>query len=105
MPKSPRPQRSSAQIRRILSELEGSGLSQREFARSRNIPLSTLGNWLRKHRAASAPSEIGKIISVGSIAELSPVLEIEFPGGEILRVGTGCPGEDLRTVIAELRRC
>ena len=32
-------------------------------------------------------------------------IEIELPGGEILRVSAGCRTEDLRAVLAELRRC
>lgn len=105
MPTTRRKSRSSAQIREILTELKHSGLSQREFALRRNLPLSTLTNWLRKHRTTSAVPNQPEIIPVGRICDPSPVLEIEFPGGEILRIGNGCLGEDLRTVLAELRRC
>jgi len=43
MPK--RRSRNATQTRKILAELNESGLSQREFARIRNIPLSTLSSW------------------------------------------------------------
>lgn len=105
MPKSKRRSRSAAQIRKILTELSESGLSQREFALSRSIPLSTLCSWLRKHRPAIAQAQSPEVIPVGTFFEPAPVLEIEFPGGEILRLGAGVRGEDLRTALAELRRC
>lgn len=107
MPKSKRRSRSAAQIRKILVDLSESGLSQREFAFSRHIPLSTLCSWLRKHRPAiaQAPAQSPEVIPVGTFFEPAPVLEIEFPGGEILRLGAGVRGEDLRTALAELRRC
>lgn len=105
MPAKKRKFRSIAQIREILAELRGSGLSQRDFALSRNLPLSTLTYWIRKHGPTPPVPNQPEIIPVGRICDPSPVLEIEFPGGEILRIGNGCLGEDLRTVLAELRRC
>jgi len=97
--------RSAPQIRKILNELKESGLSQREFALKRNIPLSTLSSWLRKDRAAVARPEFPEVIPVGMISEAPSMLEIEFPGGEVLRICSGCPSQDLRRVLAELRRC
>ena len=105
MPKSKRKFRSAAQIRKVLNELKESGLSQREFALNRKIPLSTLSSWLRKDRSAVNTADVQDVIPIGTISGPSPMIEIEFVGGEILRVGAGCCGEDLRTILAELRRC
>ena len=105
MPKTKRKQRSAANIRKILNDLQESGLSQREFALNRDIPLSTLCHWLGKHRRAIRTPELPTVIPVGTIPEPLSELVIEFPSGEVLRIGAGCRGEDLRCVLQELRRC
>jgi len=105
MAKTKRRYRSAAQIRKILAELRESGLSHREFAVSHNIPLSTLSSWLGKHRREVTTDNSPEVIPVGTVCESPPPLEIEFPGGEILRIGNGCRSRDLRCVLAELRRC
>ena len=105
MLKSKRKFRNKAQIRKILNELKESGLSQREFALKRNIPLSTLSSWLRKGRPAITRPELPEVIPVGTICEAPSFLEIEFPGGEVLRIYGGCPSQDLRRAVVELRRC
>lgn len=105
MPKVKRPCRTTAEIHSILSDLEQSGQSRRHFSINRNIPLSTLQSWIHKHGFAAFPS-LPEVIPVGALpSEPSAPIEIEFPGGEILRLGPGCRGEDLRTVLSELRRC
>lgn len=106
MPDSKRKRRSTRQIRKILDELTESGLSQREFARHHDIPLSTITNWLRKHRQVGATALAQQeVIPVGTISEPPVPLEIEFPGGEVLRIGSDCSMQSLRRVLAELRRC
>ena len=104
MPKPKRQRRTTAEIRTILSDLEVSNQSRRQFASSRNIPLSTLQVWIRKHRSTVA-ADLPDVIPVGTFCESASPIEIEFVGGEILRLGPGCSGEDLRTVLTELRRC
>ena len=104
MPKTKRPRRSIAEIHSLLSDLAGSGLSRSQFASNRTIPLSTLQSWIRKHGSASV-SFLPEVIPVGTLADPVPAIEIEFPGGEILRCGPGCRGEDLEMVLAKLRRC
>lgn len=105
MPDSKRKRRSTRQIREILNELAESDLSQREFARSRDVPLSTLTNWLRKHHPVGEVARAQEVIPVGTISAPPVPLEIEFPGGEVLRIGSDCRSQDLRRVLAELRRC
>ena len=103
MPQPERKRRTAAEIHSILSDLTESGLSQRHFAATGHIPLSTLQSWIRKY-GLPAPS-MPKVIRVGTLPDLAASLEIEFPGGEILRCGPGFRSEDLRTVLSELRRC
>ena len=105
MAKTKRKRRSTTDIRKILQELQESGVSQREFAFKHGIPLSTLCNWLGKHRRAIRTPELPTVIPVGTLPEPQSELVIEFPGGEVLRIGAGCRGEDLRCVLQELRRC
>jgi hypothetical protein len=40
----------SAEMRRVLEEFKGSGLSRREFCQQRSIPLTTFDYWRGKHR-------------------------------------------------------
>lgn len=104
MAKPKRQLRAGAEIQAILTDLGNSGLSQREFAGSRDIPLSTLQSWIRKYRSV-AVHDLPEVIAVGTFSgSLSP-FEIEFPSGEILRLGSGVHGEDLKLVLQELRRC
>lgn len=104
MPKTKRPRRTIDEIHSILSDLAESGQSRRHFAASHRIPLSTLQSWIRKHGSPAVPS-LPDVIPVGTLPDPVPAIEIELPGGEILRCGPGCRGEDLRAVLSELRRC
>ena len=104
MPKTKRPRRTIAEIRSILCDLEKSGQSQLQFSSKRNIPLSTLQSWIRKRGSDAVPC-LPDVIPVGTLRGPVPGIEIELPGGKILRFGPGCRGEDLRTILSELRRC
>jgi len=104
MPRTKPTRRSPTKIRKILSDLEASGLSRAEFAVQSGIPVSTIHSWMKK---AKIKHESPNVISVGSLptpAQL-PSIEIELPSGEILRFGPGCLRQDLRLVLSELRRC
>ena len=104
MSKSKRRLRTAAEIREILNDLGSSGLSRREFASSHDIPLPTLQSWIRKYRAVVV-HDLPEVIPVGTFSGSPSEFEIEFPGGEILRLGFGVRGEDLQIVVQELRRC
>ncbi len=104
MPHAKHPHRSIDEIHSILTDLTESGQSRRHFAASRHIPLSTLQSWIRKYGLSSSPP-FPEMISVGTFPSPAVPIEIEFPGGEILRCGPGFRGEDLRMVLVELRRC
>ena len=104
MPRAKPIRRSSAKIRKILADLEASGLSRAKFATQNGIPVSTIHSWMKK---AKKKSDFPKVISVGTLpaSPASPSIEIEFPGGEVLRFGPGCLRQDLRLALSELRRC
>lgn len=104
MPKPKRRQHTPAQIQRILRDLADSGLSRREFATRRRIPLSTLHAWIARHNEAAA-TIAPDLIPVGTIGSPGAAIEIELVSGEIVRLSPGVGGEDLRVVLAELRRC
>lgn len=105
MPRTKSTRRSPAKIRKILSELAASGLSRAEFAAQNNIPVSTIHSWMKKAQS-KGNSESPKVIAVGTVPTptASPI-EIELPGGAVLRFGPGCQRQDLRIVLSELRRC
>ncbi len=105
MSKPKRTLRSPAKIRKILSELEASGLSRAKFAAQNDIPISTIHSWLKKANAKQSDSS--NLIEVGLLPTpaASPPIEIELPSGEVLRFGPGCSRQDLRLVLSELRRC
>jgi len=104
MPKPKRRRRPIAEIQKILSDLQDSGLSHLQFASNHNIAGSTLENWIRKHRSSASPG-LPEVIPVGTLPVSAPVIEIELPGGAILRLGAGFAGADLACALSELRRC
>jgi len=105
MPKTKRTLRSPARIRKILSDLEASGLSRAKFAAQSGIPLSTIHSWLKKAKTKKKPDS-PNVIPIGTLpTPATPAIEIELPGGEVLRLGPGCQRQDLRLALSELRRC
>ncbi len=106
MPKTKQILRSPAKIRKILSDLEDSGLSRARFSAQNDIPISTIHSWIKKAKTKKE-SKSPNLISVGTLPTppAAPSIEIELPGGEVLRFGAGCQRQDLRVVLSELRRC
>jgi hypothetical protein len=107
MAKPKRRLRSAAEIQQILDDLAASGLSRQKFATDRDIPLPTLHAWIarRRHAPDTARPELIPVGNWSAPNLPTPSIEIELPGGEILRLGPGFHVEDLRVVLAELRRC
>ena len=104
MPKLKRRIHTPAEIQKILRDLADSGLSRREFATRRRIPLSTLHAWIARQNGA-ATKIAPDLIPVGTIGSPGAAIEIELVSGEVVRVSPGVGGEDLRVVLAELRLC
>jgi len=104
MPRKIGKRRTSAEIQTILDDHQASDLSRRQFAAKRGIPLPTLHSWIRKYRP-TADHNLPDIIPIGTYLAPAATIEIELPGGEVLRLSPGCRSEDLRCVLEVLRRC
>ena len=104
MRRTKRRRHTATEIHEILTDLESSGLNRREFAINRGIALSTLQNWIRKH-GKQVIVGLPEVIPLGTVLTASNPIEIELRGGEIVRLGPGFCGQDLKTVLKELRRC
>ena len=104
MPRKRRQRRSPAEIQDILSDLHESGLSRRRYATERHIPLSTLQSWIRKYQPPIS-LDSPEVIPVGTFPGSPMPIEIELPGGVIIRLGAGFDSDDLRSALVELRRC
>jgi transposase len=78
-------------FRRLVRELERSGLSHREFAERRGVSLHTLRYWLYRMRAEDRGPDL---LPVSVIASPAPVardgeVELVLAGGLVLRVAVG----------------
>lgn len=97
--------RNPAEIQTMVADFRRSGLSRREFSRSRGIPLSSLDYWLRRHAKVKANPVAAELVPVGVVAMGDPMIELELPGGVIIRIGRGVRTEDLRSVLEILQSC
>jgi len=108
-------QRSWPEIQEVLAEYNASGETQRDFAREHGIGVSTLSLWLRRARengGGGAGRWCGaKMVEVSVSRGAEPGrhqpggdFEIEFAGGERLRMRRGFLAEEFRVIVAVLRR-
>ena len=104
MPNPKRKRCSVSEIQNIISAQKVSGQSQETFCKEQQIPISTFTNWIRKQRAKSL-SNLPTLIPVGSVPASCPAIEIELPGGEIIRLESGVIAADLKTVLGVLNQC
>ena len=107
--------RTQSEIREIIEAYYASGQTQRSFATRRGIGVSTLSLWLRREREqamARTPSleREGNLVEV-SLSGAEPGrqqpggdFEIEFAGGERLRMRRGFLAEEFRVIVGVLRR-
>jgi hypothetical protein len=107
--------RTRSEIREIIEAYYASGQTQSDFAIRRGIGVSTLSLWLRreKEHAMVRPVSLQRepnLVEVSlSGAELSRQqpggdFEIEFAGGERLRMRRGFLMEEFRVIVGVLRR-
>ncbi|MCC6786105.1 MAG: IS66 family insertion sequence element accessory protein TnpB [Planctomycetes bacterium] len=106
-----RVRRGRAFWKRLVGELERSGLSHKEFADRRGVSVATMRRWLyrlRQDHVETAPA----ILPVRVVASTAPTardarrddaaeVELELPGGRRLRFPTGT---DVDYVAALARR-
>lgn len=111
--------RTAPEIEQILAEYRQSGLTQQMFAQAAGVSLSTLQRWLRPTRSGrrvlrgassrgSYPTNISLIeVGLGGAAAsgsaCAQIYEIEFRGGEHLRLATGFSDHEVRRLLALLR--
>ena len=107
--------RTRSEIREIIGAYYASGQTQGDFANRRGIGVSTLSLWLRREREqamALTPSlerepnlvEVSLSGTEPSRQQPGGDFEIEFAGGERLRMRRGFLAEELRVIVEVLRR-
>ena len=112
--------RTRSEIREIIEAYYASGQTQGDFAIRRGIGISTLSLWLRREREQSTARTLSRerephLVEV-SLSGAEPGrqqpgrqqpggdFEIEFAGGERLRMRRGFLAEEFRVIVAVLRR-
>jgi hypothetical protein len=118
-----RRRRSSAVVAALLSALEQSGRSMRDYCRQHQMPVSNFSSMLRRHagRHSSAralpaaephvsatakffPVEIVEDRRAAAVAVKSSALFVEMPGGIRIAVEQDFDGLTLRRLVAALGR-
>jgi len=107
--------RTRSEIREIIGAYYASGQTQGDFASRRGIGVSTLALWLRREREQAmpltqSPGRGSNLVEV-SLSGAEPGrqqpggdFEIEFVGGERLRMRRGFLAEEFRVIVEVLRR-
>jgi len=104
MPNKKHKRRTPSEIKKIISDQKASGLSQHEFCKENQIPISTFTNWISK-QTKTKQANLPALISVGSVQANCPAIEIELPHGEVIRLESGFVAADLATVLGVLKQC
>ena len=94
---------------RVAEEFEASGLTQREFAGSRALRLSTLQSWVyRRRRQVSAeaqpPVHLLPVQVSGAPSSEEAALEVVLPRGVRVRVVAGMDVDYVARLVAVLGR-
>jgi len=108
--------RGGAEIARVASLYQASGLGRSEFCRRHGLALSTLNRHLKKqqHQEHRGDGGVGRrpLVEVELAAAVSPVctgdqpgaLTVLLPNGRKVEVGDGFDDETLRRLVAVLER-
>jgi hypothetical protein len=101
------------EMRRMLARWQRSGLTLREFAEKREIPLSTLSWWRQVFRGAGEEEGNGaaaenavvftEVPKPANVPRTPAVLEIVLASGHLVRVPAGADSDTLRRVLEALR--
>lgn len=80
--------RSEQEWREIVQRFEASGQSQRQFCKSEDITLASFARWRRRLQATGTPAAIDSGFVELATPSVAPSwsIELELPGGSILRV-------------------
>ncbi len=103
-------------MRRVLARWQRSGLTLREFAQRRGIPLSTVTWWRQVFRHAGEPVNpaskstpasnavvFTEVPRPATVPTTPPVLEIVLRSGHVLRVPAGADTETVQRVLQALQ--
>jgi len=107
--------RTRSEVREIIEAYYASGQTQSNFAIRRGIGVSTLSLWLRREREQTKvrtpslekePNLVEVSLSGAEPGRQQPGgdFEIEFAGGERLRMRRGFLAEEFRVIVGVLRR-
>jgi len=97
----------------VLEEYHASGLTQRDFAARAGVSLGTLGLWLRSARKprTDAPAPPVSFAPVALKLENDPAsrqagsrVEVELPGGMVVRLPEGMAHGEVARLVSELLR-
>lgn len=98
--------RTARRMARLVAQWRRSGESQARFARRHHVPGWTFWYWCRK--LADEPETAREVTPTFvpvqvTAAPAAPVLEIVWPGGERLHVGSGASADLVQAVVTALR--
>ena len=95
--------RSSSEVTRLVSEYQESGLSQRAFAESKGVPMSTVSGWVRRLRKRASsraqPSSLVPVVSKAAAPRPS-VIRVDLPCGRRVEVPWEVPASTLAEILA-----
>jgi hypothetical protein len=100
------------QMREVLAQWQGSGLTLRGFGQQHGIAVSTLRWWRRVFRAADAAPLSGVAEPAVRFTEVPPpvnvfgtagVVEVVLPSGHLVRVPAGVDSGTLQRVLQALQ--
>ena len=94
------------EIRDLLSELERSGQSVREFAREAGLSVWTIYGWRKRFHHTSGVEHGPRVdlVEVQPTAPFGTTIEIAF-GDATIRVPPGFVDDELKRVIRAMRSC
>ena len=98
--------KTSEQRSEILQAYRRKKVTQREFAKQRQIGLSTLQSWLRKAPADSGSKSRRFIPLPNLLASLppTPTYQVRFANGLALEISSGFKDEELARLLPILQR-
>jgi transposase-like protein len=96
-----------AEMQRLLSEQQASGLSVRRFARERGISAWTLYEWRRRFRRQEANAKRATFVQLEfkRAAICAPTISVELSSGMRVHVPSGFEERELRRLLGVLASC
>jgi hypothetical protein len=100
--------RTPARMARLVAQWRASGESGAAFARRHHVPAWTFWYWCRKVPNGPLPGPEDARPAAFVPVQVTPAssehdLEVVWPGGERLRVGSGASADLVRAVVSALR--